>query len=101
MEPERRGPVMSRPPALQAQTCGPWEMKERLGTGGFGNVIRWHNKVGSGSSPFPSPARRPPSAEPALCPQETGEQVAIKQCRQELSPRNRDRWALEIQIMKR
>ncbi|KAM9608948.1 inhibitor of nuclear factor kappa-B kinase subunit beta isoform X1 [Harpia harpyja] len=67
---------MSRPPALQAQTCGPWEMKERLGTGGFGNVIRWHNK-------------------------ETGEQVAIKQCRQELSPRNRDRWALEIQIMKR
>uniref|UniRef100_A0A8B9GK01 IkappaB kinase n=1 Tax=Amazona collaria TaxID=241587 RepID=A0A8B9GK01_9PSIT len=67
---------MSRPPALQALTCGPWEMKERLGTGGFGNVIRWHNK-------------------------ETGEQVAIKQCRQELSPRNRDRWALEIQIMKR
>ncbi|NXX50156.1 IKKB kinase, partial [Tricholaema leucomelas] len=74
--PERCGPAMSRPPALQAQTCGPWEMKERLGTGGFGNVIRWHNK-------------------------ETGEQVAIKQCRQELSPRNRDRWALEIQIMKR
>ncbi|NXA42141.1 IKKB kinase, partial [Eudromia elegans] len=67
---------MSRPPALQPQTCGPWEMKERLGTGGFGNVIRWHNK-------------------------DTGEQVAIKQCRQELSPRNRDRWALEIQIMKR
>uniref|UniRef100_A0A8C5TUA8 Inhibitor of nuclear factor kappa-B kinase subunit beta n=1 Tax=Malurus cyaneus samueli TaxID=2593467 RepID=A0A8C5TUA8_9PASS len=67
---------MSRPPALQALTCGPWEMRERLGTGGFGNVIRWHNK-------------------------ETGEQVAIKQCRQELSPRNRDRWALEIQIMKR
>ncbi|NXG02846.1 IKKB kinase, partial [Sakesphorus luctuosus] len=56
--------------------CGPWEMRERLGTGGFGNVVRWHNK-------------------------ETGEQVAIKQCRQELSPRNRDRWALEIQIMKR
>ncbi|NWU82293.1 IKKB kinase, partial [Onychorhynchus coronatus] len=67
---------MSRPPALQAPTCGPWEMRERLGTGGFGNVVRWHNK-------------------------ETGEQVAIKQCRQELSPRNRDRWALEIQIMKR
>ncbi|NWT06075.1 IKKB kinase, partial [Mionectes macconnelli] len=67
---------MSRPPALQAPTCGPWEMRERLGTGGFGNVVRWHNK-------------------------DTGEQVAIKQCRQELSPRNRDRWALEIQIMKR
>lgn len=51
-------------------------MKERLGTGGFGNVIRWHN-------------------------QETGEQIAIKQCRQELSPRNRERWCLEIQIMRR
>uniref|UniRef100_A0A8C3LWC5 IkappaB kinase n=1 Tax=Chrysolophus pictus TaxID=9089 RepID=A0A8C3LWC5_CHRPC len=69
---------MSRPPALQAQTCGPWEMKERLGTGGLGNGIPWDNNG------------RP-----------TGEQVAIKQCRQELSPRNRDRWALEIQIMKR
>ncbi|XP_030057928.1 inhibitor of nuclear factor kappa-B kinase subunit beta isoform X1 [Microcaecilia unicolor] len=67
---------MSCPPPLQTQTCGPWEMKERLGTGGFGNVIRWQNK-------------------------ETGEQIAIKQCRQELSPRNRDRWCLEIQIMKR
>ncbi|XP_065440818.1 inhibitor of nuclear factor kappa-B kinase subunit beta isoform X3 [Chrysemys picta bellii] len=66
---------MSRPP-LQIQTCGPWEMKERLGTGGFGNVLRWHNK-------------------------ETGEQIAIKQCRQELSLRNRERWCLEIQIMKR
>ncbi|XP_019401582.1 PREDICTED: inhibitor of nuclear factor kappa-B kinase subunit beta isoform X1 [Crocodylus porosus] len=67
---------MSRPPSLQTQTCGSWEMKERLGTGGFGNVIRWHNK-------------------------DTGEQIAIKQCRQELSPRNRERWCLEIQIMKR
>uniref|UniRef100_A0A8C3LUQ3 Inhibitor of nuclear factor kappa B kinase subunit beta n=1 Tax=Chrysolophus pictus TaxID=9089 RepID=A0A8C3LUQ3_CHRPC len=54
-------------------------MKERLGTGGLGNGIPWDNNG------------RP----------ETGEQVAIKQCRQELSPRNRDRWALEIQIMKR
>lgn len=51
-------------------------MKERLGTGGFGNVIRWHNQA-------------------------TGEQIAIKQCRQELSPKNRDRWCLEIQIMRR
>uniref|UniRef100_A0A8D0H891 Inhibitor of nuclear factor kappa B kinase subunit beta n=1 Tax=Sphenodon punctatus TaxID=8508 RepID=A0A8D0H891_SPHPU len=32
---------------------------------------------------------------------DTGEQIAIKQCRQELSLRNRDRWCLEIQIMKR
>ncbi|XP_065375221.1 inhibitor of nuclear factor kappa-B kinase subunit beta isoform X2 [Macaca fascicularis] len=67
---------MSWSPSLTTQTCGAWEMKERLGTGGFGNVIRWHN-------------------------QETGEQIAIKQCRQELSPRNRERWCLEIQIMRR
>ncbi|XP_038602545.1 inhibitor of nuclear factor kappa-B kinase subunit beta [Tachyglossus aculeatus] len=67
---------MSWPPSLQTQTCGAWEMKERLGTGGFGNVIRWQNK-------------------------ETGEQIAIKQCRQELSTRNRERWCLEIQIMRR
>ncbi|NWI19678.1 IKKB kinase, partial [Crypturellus soui] len=93
---------MSRPAALQPQSCGPWEMKERLGTGGFGNVIRWHNKVSGGSSVRSAPVRLGPAraeAGPALCPQETGEQVAIKQCRQELSPRNRDRWALEIQIM--
>uniref|UniRef100_A0A8C5SP69 IkappaB kinase n=1 Tax=Laticauda laticaudata TaxID=8630 RepID=A0A8C5SP69_LATLA len=51
-------------------------MRERLGTGGFGNVLRWQHK-------------------------ETGEQIAIKQCRQELSLRNRERWCLEIQIMKR
>ncbi|XP_066495327.1 inhibitor of nuclear factor kappa-B kinase subunit beta [Tiliqua scincoides] len=70
-------PQPPAPPPLQSlSSCGPWEMKERLGTGGFGNVIRWHNR-------------------------ETGEQIAIKQCRQELSPRNRDRWCLEIQIMKR
>ncbi|XP_069070197.1 inhibitor of nuclear factor kappa-B kinase subunit beta isoform X1 [Pleurodeles waltl] len=67
---------MSYPPSLQTQTCGGWEMKERLGTGGFGNVIRWQNK-------------------------ELGEQIAIKQCRQELSLRNKERWCLEIQIMKK
>ncbi|XP_021506143.2 inhibitor of nuclear factor kappa-B kinase subunit beta isoform X1 [Meriones unguiculatus] len=67
---------MSWSPSLPTQTCGSWEMKERLGTGGFGNVIRWHNQV-------------------------TGEQIAIKQCRQELSPKNRDRWCLEIQIMRK
>ncbi|XP_069473761.1 inhibitor of nuclear factor kappa-B kinase subunit beta [Ambystoma mexicanum] len=67
---------MSWPPSLQTQTCGSWEMKERLGTGGFGNVIRWQNK-------------------------ELGEQIAIKQCRQELSAKNKERWCLEIQIMKK
>ncbi|KAI2549831.1 IKBKB isoform 26 [Pan troglodytes] len=35
---------MSWSPSLTTQTCGAWEMKERLGTGGFGNVIRWHNQ---------------------------------------------------------
>lgn len=33
--------------------------------------------------------------------QETDEQIAIKQCRQELSERSKERWCLEIQIMKR
>ncbi|KAK6468529.1 inhibitor of nuclear factor kappa-B kinase subunit beta [Huso huso] len=72
----KRSARMSRPPSQQIQTCGPWEMKERLGTGGFGNVMRWQNK-------------------------DTEEQIAIKQCRQELSLRNRERWCLEIQIMKK
>uniref|UniRef100_A0A8C2HLC8 IkappaB kinase n=1 Tax=Cyprinus carpio TaxID=7962 RepID=A0A8C2HLC8_CYPCA len=67
---------MSRPPSMQPQMCGPWELKERLGTGGFGNVTLWQNKVHS-------------------------VQIAIKQCRQELSDKNKGRWSLEIQIMKR
>ncbi|XP_073323023.1 inhibitor of nuclear factor kappa-B kinase subunit beta [Pagrus major] len=67
---------MNRVPPQQQQSCGPWEMKERLGTGGFGNVTRWQNK-------------------------DTEEQIAIKQCRQELSERSKERWCLEIQIMKR
>lgn len=33
--------------------------------------------------------------------QDTEEQIAIKQCRQELSERNKERWCLEIMIMKR
>lgn len=67
---------MNRVPLQQQQSCGSWELKERLGTGGFGNVTRWQNK-------------------------DTEEQIAIKQCRQELSERNKERWCLEIQIMKR
>nr|DBA30154.1 TPA: hypothetical protein GDO54_006170 [Pyxicephalus adspersus]DBA30155.1 TPA: hypothetical protein GDO54_006170 [Pyxicephalus adspersus] len=66
----------SWPPSSHTQSCGPWEMRERLGTGGFGYVLRWHNR-------------------------ESGEEVAIKQCRQELSPKNKERWCLEIQIMKK
>ncbi|KAK1893115.1 Inhibitor of nuclear factor kappa-B kinase subunit beta [Dissostichus eleginoides] len=67
---------MNRVPLQQQQSCGSWERKERLGTGGFGNVTRWQNK-------------------------DTEEQIAIKQCRQELSEKNKERWCLEIQIMKR
>ncbi|KAM4575720.1 inhibitor of nuclear factor kappa-B kinase subunit beta [Odontesthes bonariensis] len=68
---------MNRVPLQQqTQSCGSWELKERLGTGGFGNVTRWQNK-------------------------DTEEQIAIKQCRQELCERNKERWCLEIQIMKR
>ncbi|AWP07419.1 putative inhibitor of nuclear factor kappa-B kinase subunit beta [Scophthalmus maximus] len=67
---------MNRVPLQQPQSCGSWELKERLGTGGFGNVTRWQNK-------------------------DTEEQIAIKQCRQELSERSKERWCLEIQIMKR
>nr|XP_016853156.1 PREDICTED: inhibitor of nuclear factor kappa-B kinase subunit beta [Anolis carolinensis] len=69
-------PPPAPPPLQPLASCGAWEMRERLGTGGFGNVIRWQHR-------------------------ETGEQIAIKQCRQELSLRNRERWCLEIQIMKR
>ncbi|RXM29944.1 Inhibitor of nuclear factor kappa-B kinase subunit beta [Acipenser ruthenus] len=65
---------MSRPPSQHIQTCGPWEMKERLGTGGFGNVMRWQNK-------------------------DTEEQIAIKQCRQELSLRNRERWLNHVNVV--
>ncbi|KAK1801376.1 hypothetical protein P4O66_023056, partial [Electrophorus voltai] len=32
---------------------------------------------------------------------DTSDQIAIKQCRQELSSKNKERWCLEIQIMKR
>lgn len=39
------GEVMIRVPLQQTQSCGSWELKERLGTGGFGNVTRWQNKV--------------------------------------------------------
>ncbi|KAM8866303.1 inhibitor of nuclear factor kappa-B kinase subunit beta [Synchiropus picturatus] len=67
---------MKRVPLQQPQSCGSWELKERLGNGGFGNVTKWQNK-------------------------DTEEEIAIKQCRQELSSRNKERWCLEIQIMKR
>uniref|UniRef100_A0A8C9QYP6 Inhibitor of nuclear factor kappa-B kinase subunit alpha n=1 Tax=Scleropages formosus TaxID=113540 RepID=A0A8C9QYP6_SCLFO len=67
---------MERPPFRQSQVCGPWEMKEKLGTGGFGHVYLYVHS-------------------------ETSEKIAVKLCRLELTPKNRDRWSREIQIMKK
>uniref|UniRef100_A0A8C5HTM0 Inhibitor of nuclear factor kappa-B kinase subunit alpha n=1 Tax=Gouania willdenowi TaxID=441366 RepID=A0A8C5HTM0_GOUWI len=58
---------MEKPPFRQNQSCGDWELKERLGMGGF----------------------------------ETNEKLAVKMCRLELTPRNKERWSREIQIMKK
>ncbi|MFT7807156.1 inhibitor of nuclear factor kappa-B kinase subunit alpha [Arapaima gigas] len=67
---------MERPPFRQSQLCGPWEMKEKLGTGGFGHVYLYQHT-------------------------ETSEKIAVKLCRLELTPKNRERWSREIQIMKK
>uniref|UniRef100_G3VA36 Component of inhibitor of nuclear factor kappa B kinase complex n=1 Tax=Sarcophilus harrisii TaxID=9305 RepID=G3VA36_SARHA len=66
---------MDRPPGLRPGAGGPWEMRERLGTGGFGNVCLYQHR-------------------------ELGNKIAIKSCRLELSAKNKDRWCHEIQIMK-
>uniref|UniRef100_A0A7N9AZN9 Inhibitor of nuclear factor kappa-B kinase subunit alpha n=1 Tax=Mastacembelus armatus TaxID=205130 RepID=A0A7N9AZN9_9TELE len=66
---------MERPALRQNQLCGSWEMKERLGMGGFGNVYLYQHLL--------------------------GEKIAVKLCRLELNPKNRDRWSREIQIMKK
>ncbi|KAE8283936.1 Inhibitor of nuclear factor kappa-B kinase subunit alpha [Larimichthys crocea] len=67
---------MEKPPFRQNQNCGDWELKERLGMGGFGNVYLYQHHV-------------------------TNEKLALKMCRLELTPRNKDRWTREIQIMKK
>lgn len=36
---------MERPPGLRPGAGGPWEMRERLGTGGFGNVCLYQHRV--------------------------------------------------------
>lgn len=51
-------------------------MKERLGVGGFGHVYLYQHT-------------------------DTGEKMAVKLCRLDLNPKNKDRWSREIQIMKR
>ncbi|KAK0149914.1 Inhibitor of nuclear factor kappa-B kinase subunit alpha [Merluccius polli] len=67
---------MDRATLRQTQQCGPWEMKERLGTGGFGHVNLYQHL-------------------------ETGDKIALKLCRLELNQKNKDRWSREIQIMKK
>ncbi|XP_042313530.1 inhibitor of nuclear factor kappa-B kinase subunit alpha isoform X2 [Sceloporus undulatus] len=62
------------PPGFAA--CDPWEMRERLGTGGFGNVSLYQHR-------------------------DLGTKLAIKSCRLELSVKNKDRWCHEIEIMKK
>uniref|UniRef100_A0A8C5H5N9 Inhibitor of nuclear factor kappa-B kinase subunit alpha n=1 Tax=Gouania willdenowi TaxID=441366 RepID=A0A8C5H5N9_GOUWI len=67
---------MDRITARQSQLCGSWEMKEKLGTGGFGSVYLYQHL-------------------------ELGTKLAVKLCRQELSAQNKDLWSREIQIMKK
>ncbi|XP_008320241.1 inhibitor of nuclear factor kappa-B kinase subunit alpha isoform X2 [Cynoglossus semilaevis] len=67
---------MERAALRQNQLCGSWEMKERLGMGGFGHVYLYQHL-------------------------ELGEKIALKLCRLELNSKNRDRWSREIQIMKK
>uniref|UniRef100_A0A672Y9J8 Inhibitor of nuclear factor kappa-B kinase subunit alpha n=1 Tax=Sphaeramia orbicularis TaxID=375764 RepID=A0A672Y9J8_9TELE len=67
---------MEKPPFRQNQDCGDWELKERLGMGGFAHVYLYQHH-------------------------ETNEKLAVKMCRLELTPRNKDRWSREIQIMKK
>ncbi|XP_040034534.2 inhibitor of nuclear factor kappa-B kinase subunit alpha isoform X1 [Gasterosteus aculeatus] len=67
---------MERTPLRHNQMCGSWEMKERLGTGGFGHVYLYQHL-------------------------ESGEKIAVKLCRLELNSKNKDRWGREIQIMKK
>nr|XP_008115965.1 PREDICTED: inhibitor of nuclear factor kappa-B kinase subunit alpha [Anolis carolinensis] len=74
MEGLAAGPGRGGPPGVAP--CEPWEVRERLGTGGFGNVSLYQHR-------------------------DLGTKLAIKSCRLELSVKNKDRWCHEIQIMKK
>uniref|UniRef100_A0A673AKJ9 Inhibitor of nuclear factor kappa-B kinase subunit alpha n=1 Tax=Sphaeramia orbicularis TaxID=375764 RepID=A0A673AKJ9_9TELE len=65
---------MDRNALKQSQLCGSWEMKERLGIGGFGHVYLYQHLV---------------------------KKIAVKLCRLELNSKNKGRWSREIQIMKK
>ncbi|KAM3836725.1 inhibitor of nuclear factor kappa-B kinase subunit alpha isoform 1-T1 [Vipera latastei] len=57
-----------------ATGCGPWEMRERLGSGGFGTVSLYQHR-------------------------ESGARMAVKACRLELSAQQQERWRHELQIL--
>ncbi|MEQ2306065.1 hypothetical protein AMECASPLE_004196 [Ameca splendens] len=67
---------MERPALKRSQLCLSWTMKERLGMGGFGHVYLYQHN-------------------------ETGEKIAVKLCRLDLSEKNKERWSREIQIMRK
>lgn len=58
-------------------------------------------RVGPLTGPLTGPLG--PSGQPEVLRvlQETSEKLAVKMCRLELTPRNKDRWSREIQIMKK
>lgn len=37
--------TMEKPPFRQNQNCGDWELKERLGMGGFAHVYLYQHRV--------------------------------------------------------
>ena len=43
--------AMEKPPFRQNQSCGDWELKERLGMGGFAHVYLYKHHVSGTSSP--------------------------------------------------
>uniref|UniRef100_A0A672G062 Inhibitor of nuclear factor kappa-B kinase subunit alpha n=1 Tax=Salarias fasciatus TaxID=181472 RepID=A0A672G062_SALFA len=67
---------MERTALKQNQLCGSWEFKDKLGTGGFGNVYLYQHL-------------------------ELGAKIAVKLCRLDLNSETKSRWSREIQIMKK
>lgn len=100
---------MERAVLKQSQLCGSWEMKERLGMGGFGHVYLYQHLVSSVMSPEGKNVdpRTTMCAFrlvlfPVLCLEQVMEEkIAVKLCRLELNSKNKDRWSREIQIMKK
>lgn len=105
--------MMERFALKQSQLCGSWEMKERLGMGGFGHVYLYQHLVSSLSA---STVRKTKIKMEhmwllniythvcfylSLHDQESGEKMAVKLCRLELNSKNKERWSREIQIMKK